>query len=446
MNDVANHQERSLSLVEVMLAPGWEEDFLHLLECVQCRTVVAARLREAALLAGGGEPDYGPLLYDLELSLPGYLRAFEEKSAEAQRLYERLMETPGERRGELAAAPEMRNLQVAEMLLRGSASAAPREAGRSRELALLALAIAEQFGDAEEGWAVDVRIAAWSRLGDVERRQGNWAAAEGQLARAGRAVATAPQSAERATYCRLLGHLRREQGNVDEAAGLLWRAASFFNLLAAGLEAGRCYSELGFLLLEEDPEQALLPLHHALNLFEREKEAGLEAVARYGLVLGYAMAGRHEAAFRELGKASGTGLRAVTRGADVRWILSLEGRALALLGDEDSAARLLDTAREAHVQAGEYHEAALAVVDLTVARVAIGGPLEADGLLRDFEDAQAGVRERARCRVLGRFLGLAASRALPEDLEKEAVLAKRRLRRLRAEPEAVLAELGGEAA
>jgi tetratricopeptide (TPR) repeat protein len=445
LNDGETHQQRSLGLVEMILSPGWEEDFLHLLECVDCRTVVAARLRDASLLAAVGEPDYDAVLYDLELSLPGFLRAFEERSATARRLYERLMEVSGERRRELAATPDFRNLQVADLLLRGSASAVVRDPERARELAEVALGIAGQYTGGESDWAVDVRIAAWSRLGDLERRLGHWAAAEEWFARAGRIVATVAHTVERAPYCRLLGHLRRDQGNVDEAAGLLWRAATFFNLLADGLEAGRCYSELGFLLLEDDPEQALTPLQHAQDLFDREREMGLAAVARYGLALAYASAGRQEAAFRKLEEGAAV-LKAVSQGADIRWILSLEGRALALLGDEAGGAQLLDAARQAHLAAREYHEASLAVVDLAVARRAVGLPLEADVLLRDFENAGAGARERARRRVLERFLGLAASPEAADDLEEAAVLAKRRLRRLRAQPEAVTVELGGEAA
>lgn len=445
MNDAETHEQRSLGLVDVILPPGWEEDFLHLLECVECRTVVAARLRDASLLAGAGEPDYDAVLYDLELSLPGFLKVFEERSAEARRLYERLMEVPGEQRRELAAAPEFRNLQVADLVLRSSASAVVRDPERARELAEAALEIAGQYMGAESDWAVDVRIAAWSRLGDLERRLGHWAAAEEWLARAGRAVAAAAHSAERASYCRLLAHLRRDQGTVDEAAGLLWRAATFFNLLADGLEAGRCYSELGFLLIEDDPEQALTPLQHAQDLFDREKEMGLGAVARYGLALALASAGRSEAAFRKLREGAAL-LKTVSRGEDVRWVLSLEGRALTLLGDEAGGADLLDAARQAHLAAREYHEASLAAVDLAVARTAAGQPLEAEVLLRGFEVAGAGARERARHRVLERFLGLAASPESAGDLEEAALLAKRRLRRLRAQPEAVTAEMNGEAA
>jgi tetratricopeptide (TPR) repeat protein len=445
LNDAETHQQRSLGLVEVVLPPGWEEGFLHLLECAECRTVVAARLRDASLLAGAGEPDYDAVLYDLELSLPGLLRVFEEKSAEAQRLYERLMEVPAERRRELAVAPEFRNLQVADLVLRSSASAAVRDPEKARELAAAALEIAGQYTGAESDWAMDVRIAAWSRLGDLERRLGHWAAAEEWFARAGRAVAAGAHSVARAPYCRLLAHLRRDQGNVDEAAGLLWRAATFFNLLADGLEAGRCYSELGFLLIEDDPEQALMPLQHAQDLFDREKERGLGVVARYGLVLALASAGRSEAALRKLEEGAAV-LKAVSRGEDVRWIFSLEGRALALLGDEAGGAELLNAARQAHLAAREYHEASLAVVDLAVARAAAGQPVEAEILLRDFETAGDGARERARHRVLERFLGLAASPENAGDLEEAALLAKRRLRRLRAQPEAVTAEMNGEAA
>lgn len=446
MSDTETHEQRSLGLVEVVLPPGWEEDFLHLLECVECRTVVAAKLRDASLLAGVGEPDYNAVLHDLEWSLPGFLQAFEERSAEALRLYERLMEVPEKRRRELAATPEFRNLQVADLLLRrGSAWAVVRDPERARELAEVALEIAGQYSGEDSDWAVDVRVAAWSRLGDLERRLGHWAVAEEWFARAGQAVAVASHTVARAPYCRLLGHLRRDQGNVDEAAGLLWRAATFFNLLADGLEAGRCYSELGFLLLEDDPEQALTPLQHAQDLFDREKERGLAAVARYGLALALASAGRQEAALRKLGEGAAH-LKSVSQGADIRWILSLEGRALALLGDEAGGAQLLNAARQAHVAAREYHEAGLAVVDLAVARVAAGQSLETAVLLRDFEDAGTGARERVRRRVLERFLGLAASPEAAGDLEAEAALAKRRLRRLRAEPEAVTAELGGEAA
>jgi len=71
---------------------------------------------------------------------------------------------------------------------------------------------------------------------------------------------------ERALYCHQLALLRRDQGRVDEALGLLARAAEIHRGLGELAELGEVLAEKGRTLVDEDPRAALGPLQLAGEL------------------------------------------------------------------------------------------------------------------------------------------------------------------------------------
>ncbi|HEX7185168.1 MAG TPA: hypothetical protein VF756_25305 [Thermoanaerobaculia bacterium] len=166
---------------------------------------------------------------------------------EAHLLFQELMSLAADRR---QAARESRfgNLDLADLLVRESRCAQPEQPRQSEELAELALAVADRVSPgAAEGRVNDLKALSLCLVANARRLRGDWAGAEEVLRAAGRVLTAPPDSYERAFYCQTLAWLREEQGCVQEAVSLLWRAARVFRDVGAQEEQRACLGRLGAL-------------------------------------------------------------------------------------------------------------------------------------------------------------------------------------------------------
>lgn len=115
--------------------------------------------------------------------------------------------------------------------------------------------------------AADPGAGAWSEIGEAARAEGRLEDAEKAFARAVRCVqeSTDPvDPVERASYLRFLSRLRRDQRRLDEASGLLGRAARLYEEVGFLREHAAVLLERAALALESgEPQSALADLEQA---------------------------------------------------------------------------------------------------------------------------------------------------------------------------------------
>jgi tetratricopeptide (TPR) repeat protein len=203
-----------------------------------------------------------------------------------QRLVQLLAASPMNR-PELARSEGFRDLSLADLLLERAAAAQPHDLTTSEELARLAFLIAEPIvADRWAGRANDVKARACVLAGNVRRLNRESVGAEEMFRKAVFYLTGPPDCRERAFYCRNLALLREDQGQLDEAVSLLWRAALIYRENAEPREEGCCLAQLGFLFLEEERiERAIPPLTQACQALQLPDDAVL--YVRCALALAY---------------------------------------------------------------------------------------------------------------------------------------------------------------
>jgi tetratricopeptide (TPR) repeat protein len=140
-------------------------------------------------------------------------------------------------------------LGLAHLLLGKALAAQPHDLLSCEELARLAFAITEPVVmDRWVGRANDVKARACVLVGNVRRLTGSREEAEEMFRKAVFHLTGPPDCLERAFYCRHLALLRQDQGQLDEAAGLLWRAAMIYRENGELRDQGRCMAEAAGLL------------------------------------------------------------------------------------------------------------------------------------------------------------------------------------------------------
>ena len=368
MNEAVDHDALLASFLDE-LAPEGKSELLHLLSCPVCRGVARESLEgEPAEAASEPEGAYDRAFAALEARAPGLVRQMAEQSAEVQRLFDMLLGSPASQQMALAGSREFGELRLADRLLSESWSAQPENPHWAEVLAYLALRIAEQpFPRRQAGRVEEVKARALVLLGNARRLQGDLREADERFRQAASHLTGPPDAEERALYCHLLAHLRRDQRREDEVAGLLWWAASIYREIGDVLEEGACLAELGFLFLDEGQVQAAIPpLARACPLLDLHRDALLGLRARLKLAVCYAHAGHPEKAHGLLVAARPLYTRVTdsTQMAEVAW---LEGKVTLLSGDRENATDLLSTARRSFLGAGKLYEAALATLDVMLA-------------------------------------------------------------------------------
>jgi tetratricopeptide (TPR) repeat protein len=143
------------------------------------------------------------------------------------------------------------SLSLAHDLLEEARLCAGPERG---ELAQAVTAMLEAWdlegGLAEDARAVDVGTGAWSEVGEAARAAGRLDEAERAFAKAVRFVTESADPVERAGYLCSLARLRRDQRRMDEAAGLLGRAARLYEEVGYGREHAAVLLERAALALD----------------------------------------------------------------------------------------------------------------------------------------------------------------------------------------------------
>jgi tetratricopeptide (TPR) repeat protein len=270
-------QERRSRAFLTYLEPEYDDVLLHLLECAECRALAGKLLASQGSLAAAVPPAEAPRKAMLQ----------RPDDATLWRL-ERLLATPPVLRPRLLREEEeFRDLDLAGLLLRRSEAAQPHAPRISEEMARLAFTIAEPMARSPwVGRSNDVKARACVLIGNVRRLERDTGAAEEMFSRAVFHLTGPPNCRERAFYCRSLALLRADLGQVDEAAGLLWRAALIYRETGERREAGSCLEQLGFLFLEEEQiERAVPPLTQACQALQPPADAA--PYVRCALALAY---------------------------------------------------------------------------------------------------------------------------------------------------------------
>jgi transcriptional regulator with XRE-family HTH domain len=350
--------------------------------------------------------------------------AFEGRALEARQrapvLWQRMKgRATAQRRALVEDTPEFRSWALCELLCKESIKAAADNADRARELAELALFVAELVGG-EASWCWRLEGYAWAHVGNARRVGGDLPGAEEAFARAGKLWEAGapgdPRLLDEAQVLSLEASLRTTQGRLLEAAALLDQALASAprdlrpNLLlqkARLLEWSGNYesalttlAESAPLITQQDAPRLLFTMRHncAWNLTHLGRYVEAEVLLPEIRVLAFRLA-------NELDK-----LR-------LRW---LEGRVSAGLGRMEEALIALSQVRAEFADQGIAYDAALATLEVAVLQLERGRTWEVKMLARQMApifQAQGVHRE-----------ALAALKLFCEAAEKESAtveLAKR---------------------
>jgi tetratricopeptide (TPR) repeat protein len=165
----------------------------------------------------------------------------------------------------------------------------PRGQSRLARLALIAL----QRTSADSSLTPRLQARAYDRLAEAHRRLGHLDTADEMLRAAQRELRDQPLGLTvRAEICRTLAALRVDQGFVDEALGLLSRAAEIASQTGDDLEFALACTAQGWILFDEIAQDEAHPaFHEALSILTPDHgEAYLSAL--HGLALTCADLGR----------------------------------------------------------------------------------------------------------------------------------------------------------
>lgn len=363
-----DHEERTVELLEE-LEEYHSEDLLHLLDCEACQGVARERIGSPAGAPRMARPDYGVLLEELETRTPGLLKEMEEQDSEARALLDKLLGSHAQQRANLAGTPEFRNLKLADLLLYESWTFLPAEPALAEERARLAFRVVAQPYPAGHASRInDVKARANVLTANARRLAGDRLGSEDYFRRAASYLTCPPDSIERAFYCQSLAALRQEQGRIDEALGLLWRAALLYGECSDLLEQGACLAELGFLYVAEGQmHRGVMPLTQACEVLALHRDSTLLVRARLGLAVCHARLGHKTKALRSLRAVRALYGRVADSSEEMAHVTWMEGKVALLTGNLEDAPGLLDTARKSFVKRGKLYDAAFASLDLAAA-------------------------------------------------------------------------------
>jgi len=286
-----------------------------------------------------------------------------------------LKELAPEKRLEAIAWNEhFRSPGVIRRLLADAEAAIEEEPLEAEAMAKLALAIAYALEDVlEDNTKPALQGLALAWIAESRRRRGLFEEAEGASLAAACHLDEAPLgSVERGQFCRLLARLRADQHRVDEALGLLSRAAALFAELEELQELGDTLCDQGLLLLEEmDAEGALLAFEEARALLDQQARPRSVLRARWGLALALADLGRGKEAAAAFARDPVLDVR-LTRAAGRLQILWMEAQIDERTGNRSRAAELLVSIVDDFAEEGAGAEAILAAIDLARLYLSLG--------------------------------------------------------------------------
>ena len=293
---------------------------------------------------------------------------YEGQAIEARRkapsLWQRMKGLPSsQRRALVEDAPEFRSWALCELICKESKKAAADSASRARELAELALLIAE-LAPGEASWRQRLQGYAWAHVGNARRVGGDLPGADEAFVCGSELWASGasgdPGFLDKAQVLSLEASLRTTQGCLLEAASLLERALSSasledrLNLLikkARVFEWGGNYESALVTLAEAAPSIIRRDEPRLLWMLKLNSAWNLTHLARYS---------EAEALLPEIRRLT-LGLNNELDTLRLRW---LEGRILAGLGKIEAALTALFQVRTNFAERGIAYDAALATLEV----------------------------------------------------------------------------------
>ncbi|MEO6192953.1 MAG: hypothetical protein ABIS20_08090, partial [Thermoanaerobaculia bacterium] len=331
---------------------------------------------------------------------------------QARVLWRRLQRHPtSERRTLVERAPEFRSWALCELICKESIKAAADNADRARELADLALLIAD-LTPGEASWRWRLQGYAWAHVGNARRVGGDLPGAEEAFSRAGeiwKAGAPGdPGLLDEAQVLSLEASLRTIQGRLPEAATLLDLAlAATPNPLRPNLLINKAR------LLEwaGDYESALETLEGAAPQVLQQGDPRLLFMLRHNCASNLMHLGRYAEAEALLPEIQSLAVQFNNEldGVRLHW---LKGRIAAGLGKLEEALVALSQVRAEFAARGTSYDSALATLELAVLYLERGRTWEVKTLARQMAPIfhAQGVHREA----------LAALKLFCEAAEKEA--------------------------
>jgi tetratricopeptide (TPR) repeat protein len=409
---------------------------LHLLSCDDCTLNAVQSLRQEGGYGLGGEEevvDYGEVFQQLEERTPGLLRAFEERSRQAQSLLADLLDVPMEERLRTVEREErFQEPHLAEVLLERSSDAQPKEPRRSEELARLALAVMQGGAPKTSAeYAASLRVRAGCLLGNALRLLRRLDEADAAFRQAAQGLMGPMDIPERAQLTGLLGHLRLAQGRIDEALALCWRAGYLYGLDGDCHQQGVYLAWIGLIYLDhEEPDMALPPLTHARVAVDAADEPVLACRVRLGLALCHAAYGRPVSARRLVDEARALYAQVKDHQSLVRFFWA-EGRVAARSGRTQEALDLLLATRRRWLTFGRLPDAALTTLDIALVLAQVRKPEEIRPLIHEvLTSFPADPATKGMALALAAFEAIALEGQEEEDLKRAHALATAYVQRM----------------
>jgi tetratricopeptide (TPR) repeat protein/DNA-binding XRE family transcriptional regulator len=320
--------------------------------------------------------------------------------------------SPSQRRDLVEKDPRFRSWALCELVCKESIKAAADNADRARELADLALRIAD-LAPGAASWRQRLQGYAWAHVGNARRVGGDLPGAEKAFGRAGKLWEMGeegdPGILDEAQVLSLEASLRTTQGRLSEAEVLLDRALTSAstevrpNLL---LQKARLLEWTG------DYEGALVTLGEAAPIVPLLGDLRMLCVLRHNSAINLSQLGRYSEAEKFLPE-----VRALTaqlgNELDFLRLHWLEARIAAGLGKKDEASVALAHVRAQFAERGISYDTALVTLELTVLYLEQGRTREVKALARQMAPIfqVQGVHREA----------LAALKLFCEAVEKESV-------------------------
>jgi tetratricopeptide (TPR) repeat protein len=227
--------------------------------------------------------------------------------------------------------------------------------------------------------------------GNALRLLGRLEPADEALKRAAGFLTSPFDSWDRASFFRVLGLLRWEQGHLDEAAALLRESARAFGEQFLSDEEGTSQVLAGLLCLERNQTgKAIRFLQAGRAALDPDERPWLTVRADLSLALALAEIGHTRRALRVLDEARRRYARVEGEEAQL-WIHWLEGRISGRLGRAEEAEGLLMAVRLQLLAADRPGEAALCSLDLAALWVESGRAGELSLLFQDVESKIPGL-------------------------------------------------------
>ena len=268
-----------------------------------------------------------------------------------------------ERRAQVEGDPEFRSWALCELVCKESVRAAADSADRARELAELALIIAELV-PGEASWRMRLQGYAWAHLGNARRVGGDLPGAEEAFSHGAKlweaGAAGDPGLLDEAQMLSLEASLRTNQGRLQEAAKLVDRA---LQSASPTLRPNLLISKARALEWSGAYEQALETLAEAAPLIFQQEETRSLWMIRLNSAWNLTHLARYEEAAALLPE-----IRTLTARLEndldslrSRW---LEGRISAGLGKTGEALAALSSVRAELAERSIAYDAALASLEL----------------------------------------------------------------------------------